>query len=43
MEMFITKIMDERLHRITIDKEVWDRLKLERGTYIKVSIEKVRD
>jgi len=42
MVMFITKVTDETHHRIVIDKDAWDELKLKKGDYVKVTIEKVK-
>ena len=42
MVTFITKVTDETHHRIVIDKDAWDELKLKKGDYVKVTIEKVK-
>ncbi len=41
MEIFITKITDDKLHRIVIEKDTWDKLGLKKGDYVKIEIEKV--
>jgi hypothetical protein len=38
---FIEKITDDKQRRIKIDKDAWDKEKLKKGDYIKVTIEKV--
>ena len=42
MAIFITKVSDEKLHRIVIDKDAWNELELKKGDYVKVTIEKVK-
>lgn len=42
MAVFITKVSDEKLHRIVIDKDAWKELGLKKGDYVKVTIEKVK-
>lgn len=38
---FIEKITDDKQRRIKIDKDAWDKEKLKKGDYVKVTIEKV--
>lgn len=38
---FITKFTDEKLRRITLEKEACQKIGLRKGDYIKVTIEKV--
>ncbi len=38
---FIAKITDDKQRRIKIDKDAWDKEKLKKGDYVKVTIEKV--
>ncbi len=38
---FITKIMDEKHRRIVIDKEVFNKEQLARGSYAEITIKKI--
>ncbi len=40
-DTFITKITDDAQRRIKIDKDTWDKEKLKKGDYIKVTVERV--
>jgi|AGTN01.1.fsa_nt_gi hypothetical protein len=42
MPSFYAKITDERLHRIVIDRDVWDELGLQKGDWIKVTVERAQ-
>lgn len=42
MATYITQVTDEIHHRIIVKKEAWDELKLKKGDYVKVTIEKVK-
>ncbi len=43
MEFFVAKILDERMRRVVIDVDVWNRLQLKRGDYVKITIEKIEE
>lgn len=42
VQTFVTQVKDEVKHRIVIDKPAWDLEGLQKGDYIKVTIEKVQ-
>lgn len=40
-ETFYVKIKDEVKHRIIIDIDAWKKLKLKKGDFVKVTVEKL--
>jgi len=43
MSEFITELKDEGQRRIVIPRDVWNFLKLKKGDFVKVSIEKASE